>query len=71
MKVVPLPACVPQDREIVDGDDELRVVITVAAIQWIVYSHVQTPKLTISCSQELIKQLQYLYTALRKSPSYY
>ena len=33
MKVVPLPACVPQDREIVVDDDELRVVITVATIQ--------------------------------------
>ena len=31
MKVVPLPACVPQDREIVLGDDALRVVITVVA----------------------------------------
>ena len=33
MKVVPLPAFVPQVREIVDEDDELRVVITAETIQ--------------------------------------
>ena len=33
MKVVPLPACVPQDREIVDEDDELTVVITEVTMQ--------------------------------------
>ena len=33
MKVVPLPACVPQDREIVDEDDALRVAITEVTIQ--------------------------------------
>ena len=33
MKVVPLPACDPQDREIVDEDDELKVVITVVTVQ--------------------------------------
>ena len=32
MKVVPLPACDPQDREIVD-EDEVRVVITEVTIQ--------------------------------------
>ena len=33
MKVVPLRACVPQDREIVDEDDELKAVITVVTVQ--------------------------------------
>ena len=33
MKVVPLPACVPQDREIVDEDDELKAVSTEVTIQ--------------------------------------
>ena len=33
MKVVPLRDFVPQDREIVDEDDELRVVITEVTMQ--------------------------------------